>query len=304
GNRLGYSRFRNIRATSPAPAFIDIDGQGTPNNITPFSFTDRCMFFASAADFTVLKIKDEGVENVTFDNCTLVGQSTAELCVVDTTDTPLTTSIGSLVVRSCELEINGTVGARRMFKLSNVGNFAFDNNDVTGGGQAVYLGELYNSHLISCSGNSYRSFVGELFNGDATSTFRSGKNTRNVTNSSGEFHGNGYVSVPFSATMTIDGSSQGQDKHAIFRIDVSAATPYAIRVLTARPYAILSGQVFTVEIRNVTGGGISAPSFTTNFKVGSGLTAPAAGMSRTVTFYFDGTNAREISRSAVDVPIA
>lgn len=306
GNRLGYSEWSRIRANSPAPSFIDLDGQGTPNGITPLAFKNRCMFFASGNDFTVLKVVDENIEVVSFTDCTLVGQATAALTVVDTTGTPAGLAINVLRVKSCEMEQNGSNASARLFRLTNIPNFSFDDNDTTGSDVGdQFVGDLANTNLTSCEGNRYRRFDGGLFSLDSSSRFSVGLNGRDASNTGPVVvGGQGVIQIPYAASMVVDGMSGCPSSHQVFRIDVNNNSGYQVRAGASRPNFILSGQVFTVEIRNVTTGAIAAPSFTTNFKVGAGLTAPAAGNSRSVTFYFDGTNAREISRSIADLPIA
>lgn len=264
------------------------------------------MFFAVGNDFTVLKVVDESIEVVSFTDCTLVGQATAALTVVDTAGAPLAQTINVVQVKSCELEQNATNASARLFKLTNVPNFSFEDNDSTGSGAvAQFLGELVNTNLTSCQGNRYRRFDGGLFALDSASRFSVGLNGRDASNTGPVVvGGHGVTQLPYSSVMVVDGMSGCPSSHQIFRIDVSNTSGYQVRAGSARPNFILTGQVFTVEIRNVTGDAIAVPSFTTGFRAGAGIAAPAAGMSRSVTFYFDGVNAREISRSTADVPIA
>lgn len=304
GNRVGYSQFIEIRATSPAPVFLDIDGQDTPNAITPISFKNRCQFFAAGNDFTVVKIADETVETITFSECTLVGQPTGILTLIDTSEDPLPISINNLAINSCEFEQNSLDIDKKMFYLSNVANFAFNDNDINGSGATNQtLGELVGSNITSMSGNQYRRMDRCLFELDATSTYRIGINKRNTSNTGPEVIGGaGFTQLNYQPVMIVAGQDSGQASHGIYRVDIDNNSGYQFRCGVARPSYTLAGQVFTVVIRNVSSSGIATPVFTNFFKTAGGFTPPEPGFNRSVTFYFDGENAIEIGRSEYDVP--
>lgn len=165
GNRLGYTVVERVDFKSAAPKFIDIDGQGTSNGLT-WIHHKGCTFDASAADATIVYVKDETIESVTFDQyCTFISNSPgADLTIVDTTDTPATVTIANLIVDTCELD-QGPAGDAdwRYFKLVNVPNFIFNRTHVNGGGGTrSALGCLQNSNLTQCVGN-YFSRMGIAF---------------------------------------------------------------------------------------------------------------------------------------------
>jgi len=61
-------------------------------------------------------------------------------------------------------------------------------------------------------------------------------------------------------------------------------------------------KVFHIRIKNTSGVATTAPTFGSAYKLQAAWTQPAAGQNRTITFYHDGTNAYEISRTTADVP--
>lgn len=60
------------------------------------------------------------------------------------------------------------------------------------------------------------------------------------------------------------------------------------------------GQMITVTIRNTSGGALGTATWNAVFKLAA-WTQPATGFSRSITFYYDGTNWIESSRTAADV---
>jgi hypothetical protein len=60
------------------------------------------------------------------------------------------------------------------------------------------------------------------------------------------------------------------------------------------------GQELTIRVRNVSGGAMGTITWNAAFKM-SGWTNPATGKSRSVTFFYDGTNWIEISQTLADV---
>ena len=88
--------------------------------------------------------------------------------------------------------------------------------------------------------------------------------------------------------------------HGLYRVNVT--TNAAWELSTVADVFWVKGQVFTVQIRNVSGGAIATPTAVSAFKTAGALVAPANGYSRSYTFMFDGTNWVEISRSSADTP--
>ena len=308
GNRVGYSQFSRINSTSAAPVFLDIDGQGTTNSVTPIHFDERCIFGASGTNYTILKITDETIENVEFRNCTFNQTATAELTIVDTTSSPLSTTIQSLTFADNEIDIEplGTASWRQ-FKLTNVSNFSMDGNAIAAGGTQTAIATLVATNVSSCSGNYYRSLTGPIFDADAASKIIVGVNRRDTSNTRPEFTqaGCGFVQMTYGAIMVVDGQLMGGAKHGIYRVDVTNNSGYEIRCPVApitSAQQIVPGQMFTVVIRNVSGGVISAGTFNAGqFNLAAATVAPADGFNRSYTFYYDGAKCIEISRSSADV---
>lgn len=306
GNRAGYSKFSRIVANSPAPKFLFVDGQATPNSITPIEFNERCIFTSTTSVMTVLHIKDETIEEVSMANCTFI-QDGYELIIVDTTDSPVSTEINVLNFSHNEIDSDTSGGADnsayRFFKLENVESILFNGNKMNCGGTKAYAADLINSHVTDCTGNYYNSVGTALFNADADSTVRHGKqgfNQRPVFTTVTA----GIRRPTYGASIAIDGRTMDPRKHEIIEVMVTDGAGYTISIDTSSPEWMSIGQVFTVCIRNDRGGGasISAGTFqTATFALSASTVAPADGYRRSYTFMWDGTKAREIARTTADV---
>lgn len=299
GNRMGYSYFHHIIANSPAPSFIDIDGQGTSNGITPFSISGRCLFGANTDDFTVIKIVGETVENIAIYNNTF-NQFGNDLVIVDTSETPNPTAINVLSFYDNEIDTIGDNAAYRYFKLSNVDNFQFDNNTVNAGGSKPYLGELVNTNVVSVSGNSVKSLGTAFFDADDDCAIKA----RSNPGSNRPVADNRNVLIEQESQVTsvqIDCTSFDYSRHEIVELDLTSGSGYTINVDASSPQVINAGQVFTLVVRNVSGGAVASGAFGSTINSTAAPVAPADGFSRSYTFYWNGTKAVEIYRSSADV---
>lgn len=107
------------------------------------------------------------------------------------------------------------------------------------------------------------------------------------------------------AVARLHGESLNPGGPALFVITATtnAAFELQIPVMTdGDPGLITPGQVFWVLIKNTSGGAMGAVTFRSEFKSSGAFTTPATGKSRSLTYYYDGTNAIELSRSSADVP--
>jgi len=304
GNRLGYSFFSKLQVTSPAPVFLDIDGQGTANGITPITFKDRCLISASTA-MTFIKVDDESLEGLTISDCTFIGKG-VELCILDTTTNPLTDTVYQFAFENNEIDATGTDNtAWRFFKLENVQNIAFNNNTINGGGTKAYIGDLDNCQVTSCDGNSYKSIATALFDADADTTIKAGHNAPFGSYNQRPLFTTataGITELTYGASIIIDGRELDPGKHEILTIDVTNSSGYTISIDTSAPQFMTIGQVFTVIIKNVSGGAISAGIFNSaTFNTSGATVAPADGNQRAYTFFFNGTDGQETNRSSGDV---
>lgn len=304
GNRVGYSRFNQVSATLSAPKFIDIDGQATPNGVTPISFVE-CQFSGSGTGgttpWTVLHIKDETVEQVVFDRCTLI--SRGGLVVVDTTDTPLSTTLDNFVLNACEVD-NVEGATFRMFKLQNVRNIAVRNNTFTGDGSTTHLFDCDNSNIVDFTGNYWKS-IGYVFDLDATCRI-SGVGPNNPDWSSTEgihtAHSATYIGYSYASLIDLDLSSFHASEVGHVILDIGSAGAYTVAIDTTKPQNIEPGQRFDITVKNTSGGAISAPTFFSNDFKAAASVAPANGFSRTFSFRYNGTHAIETGRTASDIP--
>lgn len=98
--------------------------------------------------------------------------------------------------------------------------------------------------------------------------------------------------VTYSTSMTPD-SALG----TVFRITVTDGVAFTINA----PLNPVAGEEITVVIRNASGGVAGAATWNAVFKM-STWTQPANATSRSITFFYDGTNWIQISQTGVDVP--
>jgi hypothetical protein len=301
---MGYSQFRNLIVTSPAPVFLDIDGQGTANNMTPIHFDDRCIIRSVATPMTFIKFADESCEGINIQNCTFI-QSGVELVIFDSTASPLSSVTDYLTFENNEVDADTADDAAwRFFKFTNVNNIAFNQNTLNCGGTKTYVADLVDSNVSSCYGNSYKSLVTALFNADATSTVKAGYQAAHglfVQRPVFTTTTAGIYTPTYGATVSLDGRVMDAGKHEIVVVGVTNNAGYTISVDTSLPQFMTIGQVFTVVIQNISGGAISAGTFNPSFSLSGATVAPANGFNRSYTFYFNGTKAIEISRGAGDV---
>lgn len=80
-------------------------------------------------------------------------------------------------------------------------------------------------------------------------------------------------------------------------ITVTNGTAFTINA----PTNAISGTKLTLTLRNTSGGAMGAVTWDAVFKLAA-WTSPANGFSRSITFYYNGTNWIEKSRTAADVP--
>jgi len=307
GNFVGYSQFRGILASSPAPVFLYVLNNSTANAVTPISFTDRCIIRSATNAFTLIKTDGETIENIEIRNCTFIMDVTAEMTILDTTTSPASSTVYTFTFENNEIDVDtGGTATWRMFKLQNINNVAFNNNVIQGGGSITALASVTGCNVSSCSGNWIQSLNGPLFDLDATSRASVGYNNKNEANTVAEFSRaeSGYYDVTYSASMAIQGQVFGGNRVGVYRITPNNSTAFTITCpANGTNASMVPGQVFTIVIRNTTGGALGAVTFSAaSFKTAAtAFTQPANGFSRSYTFYFDGTYAIEISRGAADV---
>lgn len=83
-----------------------------------------------------------------------------------------------------------------------------------------------------------------------------------------------------------------------FVIDVSSTSAFSI----ANPTNVeAAGQLLTICVKNTSGGVIAGITWGTKYKMAA-WTIPATGYSRSISFFYDGTNWIEASRTAADIP--
>jgi len=312
GNEFGYSLVQNCEIVNPAPRFLDIDG-ATGNGITPVLFYNNIMESNSAGAITIVYVKNEGIDILTFEGNTINGQANAQLTLVDTTDTPLSETITVLNVYDNEFDIAANTGTDRLFRLTNVKNVNFTGNQFSMGGSVTSIATLVNSVVTQFSGNHVLSIAGPVFNADATSRVYSQANNFNLGNTDGIVNDtattSGMIQMTYGATVVILGDRGVGTGHTVFRVDVTNTAGFTFSFehpgIGGDSYFV-RGQVFSVQVRNTSGGVI--PSITlaggaTYWSLSGGaFPIPTDTNSRTVTFVWSGSKLVEISRTAADVP--
>jgi len=307
GNFVGYSQFRGILASSPAPVFLYVLNNATANAVTPISFTDRCIIRSATNAFTLIKTDGETIENIEIRNCTFIMDVTAEMTILDTTTSPASSTVNTFTFENNEIDVDtGGTATWRMFKLQNINNVAFNNNVIQGGGSITALASVTGCNISSCSGNWMRSIAGPMLDLDATSRANVGYNNKDESNTSPEFTRaeSGYYDITYATSMTIPGQVFGGNRVGVYRITATNGTGFTVNCpANGTGASMVPGQVFTLVIRNTSGTTLGTVTFNAaQFKTAAGAFAqPANGFSRSITFYFDGTYAIEISRGAADI---
>lgn len=185
GNNLGYSRFVRNHCLGAAPSFIDIDGMGSGNGLTPVHIYDGLFESNSLGPMTIFKMIDENLDTLTIKGNTF-NQQENELCIVDTSQgLPLNPTITNLIVEDNEFDTANSISTDRYFKLTNVKNANINKNTGNGGGVVTALATLVNTTVSSFEGNYFERVAGPIFSADATSRVRYGINMFNTANTAG-----------------------------------------------------------------------------------------------------------------------
>jgi len=312
GNEFGYSVVQNCEIVNPAPRFLNIDG-ATANGITPVLFYNNIMESNSAGAITIVYVKNEGIDILTFEGNTINGQANAQLTLVDTTDTPLSETITVLNVYDNEFDLASNTATDRMFRLTNVKNANFWGNQYQGGGAPTAAADLVNSVVTQFSGNHLLACAGPFFNADATSRVYSQVNNIGTANTDGIVNDSattsGMIQMTYGASVVILGDRGVGTGHTVFRVDVTNTAGFTLSFehpgIGGDSYFV-RGQVLSVQVRNTSGGVIPAITLAggaTYWSLSGGaFPIPADTNSRTVTFVWSGSKLVEISRTAADVP--
>lgn len=311
GIRLGYGEFYRLNwGGSAAPKIFFLDGTNYTggNKITTMKLYNSVITSSSVAS-TVFYFKGMGAESLTIEGCSFNNNS-GDQTLVDTTDNldyagnPIEDVLYTLNFHKNEIDHIGSDPTNRKFKLKNVRNINFTDNEASMGGQVNGLFALTNSHVTRDQGNSVRSLGGQIFEFlDApTSTYTNGANRAGTTG------------TPPPNTLSIEAATRRRTASAtthildnmalvanginLWEINLDGAFTPSIR---ANITQITAGTVVTIIIRNISAGAISYSFFATHFTTAAAIVLPAAGFSQVYTFYHNGTNFIELSRGATTV---
>lgn len=306
---FGYSTVASCQFGGAAPIFLYVAGTGSSNGLTPFVFDDRCIFESAAgAPLTVIYFKDVNCDALTIENCTFNQQGGAELCILDTSDTPrATTTIACLNFNNNEWDYSATgLATDRMMRLVNVNNIVMNGNNLQCGGNVDATVELVNSNVSQFSGNFIRA-TASFFDADSDSFVNIGHNWTEYQSMGYLVSGGatGCITIPWSAN-TYFGLQRGDaSRNTVYVISVTAGTSWEIAFRTGSSTGAgycIPGQVFTIQIKNTSGGVISAPTWAGgNIKTAGAFTVPANGYNRSITFVYNGTYFYELYRTSADV---
>jgi len=311
GAKMGYSHFKDLIVEKVAPYFMKIEHDGS-SGLTPINF-EYCEFKNGVASggatggadpYTIFYTDNCVSEALRFWRCTFI--SSKGVTIADTRTNPTSSTITSLVIDECELDnySDGGTGFRGGY-LTNVDNFKFSNNIVTGQSPGIdYIFDCDNTAVVSCYGNRMNSF-NYLFDLDSTSVLRGvgyngtdWSNVEGITDSTTSW----YVDVTQANNAFIDGTLWGAENTGHYICDITTNTAYGFRLDTSRPQNWEAGQVFTLTLKNTSGGTVPDPSISSSMIVKSGgITAPTNGNQITIWFRFDGSKARQISVESPEV---
>lgn len=313
GNEFGYSVVQNCTIQNPAPNFLLIDGNGTSNGVTPILFYNNVIESNSAGGHTVVYVKDEVIDILTFEGNTINGQDNEQLTLVDTNDTPVSETITVLNIYDNEFDLISNTATDRLFRLTNVPNINMWGNQWQCGGTPTAAANLVNSVVTQFSGNHVRSVNGPFFSADATSRVYAAANNFIVNNTKGIVNDDavesGMIQMTYGANVTILGEKGVGTGHTVFRVDATDTAGFTLTFshpgIGGNGY-FTRGQVLSVQVRNTSGGvipSITLAGGTTYWSLsGSAFPIPADANSRTVTFVWSGSKLVEIGRTAADVP--
>lgn len=303
GNRVGYSEFSGIYFTGAAPKFIYINGN--LGGITPFSIKDRSIFESSATQAsTIVYVKNDTLDTVNITDCTF-NQQGAQLTILDTTDTPyFPKTIGNFNFLNNEWDYSaGSAATDRMMRLTNVNNIVMNGNNFQCGGVSTSAIDLVNSNISQFEGNYIRS-ISTFFSGDSSSYVNIGSNVSDISNVDYLVNtgAKGVIPITWATPNTYFGLQAGSaTRNAVYNIDVTAGSAWNIGFRNGSSGYVIPGQVFTLRIKNTSGGVIANPTFDSDIKTAGAFVAPANGYNRSITFVFDGVHFTELYRTSADV---
>jgi hypothetical protein len=315
GNQFGYSVWRHCQCSSVAPSLVEIDGQGQPNGTTTLRFYNNIFEAGSAYSMSVLKLIDNSVDIVSFQDNTFNQQGNVgvngELCILDTLGF-ISNEISCLNVIGNEFDVVSTEPSHRVFKLKNVRNANFIGNQFVMGGSVSNAVDLINSNVTTFSGNLGYAINGPILNADSTSRVWVGANHLNIGNSSGivnEAPQVGIVTLQYGPLIGISGNAVPANGLITYRVDVNDGNAWSIfpqNPLFSPPYNgyLSPGQTIALQIRNISGGpmGVITPTSPSNWKLSAPLPMPANGFNQTVILIWNGSAFVELSRTATDIP--
>lgn len=303
---FGYSTVSSCQFSAQAPYFLYIIGTGSANGLTPFVFDDRCIFESAASyPVTVIYFKDVNADTLTIENCTF-NQQGGELRILATIDTPRSpTTIASLNFNNNEWDYSiGTSVLDRMMQLTNVNNIMMNGNNFQCGGSTTAVIELVNSNVAQFAGNFVRA-ASIFFNADANSFVTIGYNNTEYASMDElvSSTAKGWIPITWASPNTFFPLNDGDaSRNTVYVINVTGSGAWQIGFRTGGGTGwTVPGQVFTVMVKNTSGGAISTPSFSSSIHTAGAFTVPANGYNRSITFMYNGTNFIELYRTAADV---
>lgn len=306
GHSVGYSTFSSIQmGGGKAPKFLFIDGQSDTGGVTPIRFSDRCIFESGAgANLDVIHADDCAIDYIVIEDCTF-NQQGGELRVLYTPN-PRSISIYGLSFHNNEWDYSIANNANdRVFQLENVLNISIRGNNFQCGGVPSTAIQLTNCNVVECSGNYIKS-IPTFITADSNSFVNIGYNDVTISNVNRILNDSayGYYAPTWaSGDNSFNLQNLPSNRHGLILLNVTASDSFNIGLSNASGSGFFtSGQMFTLMIKNTSGGTIATPTLNSNIKTSAAIVSPANGKSRSYTFVMDNSgNAIEVNRSAADV---
>lgn len=306
GNRLGYSKFRDIWANSPAPRFIDIDGMGLSNGITTIEVSGG-VFGSSNGAMTIVHARDTVIELLHMHDMTLNQVANNQLLVLDTSDNPRAIAIQSLKLEMIEFDAAGAdTSTHRFGKIVNALNVRANNLTINGGGTKTHAFDITNSVVSEIDASHWTSLGRSVFDvKDSKTKIYPGSNSGNRPLYDPSAITAGIHVLRHGASISIDGTRLNSKKKEVIVIPVLSSAGFTINVDTTSPEYTSVGQEMEIFIVNATSAAIAGGTFGSTFAMANGATtAPAPGNGRAYRITWNGSKGLELGSRGGDIPMS
>jgi hypothetical protein len=312
GGGLNYSTIEASEFNYSAPVIFLYDNQNAANTYTWLHFDNNLV--NANAHMNVIAFANGGGKILRVQGNTFNSQPAASapftFTVVELTSIGAST-LENFIFRDNEVDDSGgTTSASKSLKLRRVVNGDISNNNFVGNGSNTSMIQVLDSDTVTVCNNRANSVNGPLVNtADAKSRVVFCPNIVNLNNVAGLINnsttGAGLIDVTANGgNIVIEGHKGLPSGQTVYRWDAPDRNNYTVTLATpgeSVPSYATRGQIFTIQIRNTTGGAMGTITFNATYKTAGAFTSPASGKSRSLTCVYDGAHCVEIYRSAADV---